>query len=86
MSFERFFSSDVYVFEHVGGWVECCACLLDEQDDDHWGFQAPTPREMIEHLKLHDQAGFDTGDAIPNIMKGYRDLDTIIQPYERGNN
>ena len=83
MSFERFLSSDVYVFEHVGGWIECCACDLNMFKDDSYVFKASTPREMIEHLRLHDLAGHDTGDAIPNIMQDYEDLDIVIQPYKR---
>ena len=84
MSFERFLSSDVYVFEHVGGWIECCACTFgDYESEEMFFFQASTPREMISHLKRHEKAGDDTGNAIPNIMQEYEDLDTIIQPYER---
>lgn len=81
MSFERFMSSDVYVFEHVSGWIDCCMChlLVDHQDEN--SFKAATPREMIAHLKRHEKAGDDTGDAIPNIMQDYDNLDTIIQPY-----
>ena len=83
MSFERFLSSDVYVFEHVSGWIECCACALDGyEDEEMFSFQASTPREMINHLYKHVAAGDDTGDAIPNIMQDYDDLDIIIQPYK----
>lgn len=82
MSFERFMSSDVYVFEHVSGWIECCACSLDSKEEtDPWSFQAATPREMIVHLKRHEKAGDDTGEAILNILKDYSDLDIRIQPY-----
>lgn len=80
MSFERFLSSDVYVFEHVGGWIECCACGLDANT---WSFKASTPREMIDHLNRHESSGDDTGEAIPNIMEEYEDLDIVIQPYKR---
>ena len=84
MSFERFFSSDVYVFENVDGWIECCACNLDsKEEDDPWFFQAATPREMITHLNRHEAAGDDTGGAISRITKAYKDLDIAIQPYKK---
>lgn len=30
MSYCRFSEGDVYLFEHVGGYIECCSCLLAE--------------------------------------------------------
>lgn len=84
MSFERFLSSDVYVFEHAGGGIECCACNLNNvEDEDSWYFNVSTPRKMIKHLREHEAAGHDTGAAIPRIMKAYDNLDIVIEPYKR---
>ncbi len=46
--------SDVYVYEHVDGWFECCMCRLREANDDHC---ADTPGQMVEHLLEHRRAG-----------------------------
>jgi hypothetical protein len=84
MSFERFLSSDVYVFEHAGGGIECCACNLNSSEkEDSWYFNVPTPREMLSHLQEHEAVGHDTGAAIPRITKAYKDLDIVIEPYKR---
>ena len=82
MSFARFSHSDVYVYEHVGGFIECCACNLSESTED-WYAQFKTPRDAIAHLKQHKKAGHDIGGAIKKIKKAYADLDTAIEPYVR---
>ena len=81
MSFERFSSSDVYIFEHVGGFIQCCGCWLDGDDEDSWFVELKTPREALAHLDRHDAAGHDIGGAKRRIEKEYEDLDVEIQPY-----
>jgi hypothetical protein len=83
MSFERFSTSDVYIFEHVGGFIECCGCLLSKDTDDSWFIQLKTPREAISHLDKHILAGHDIGHALESIMAAYPDLDVEIEPYVR---
>ncbi len=83
MSFERFSTSDVYVFEHVGGWIECCACLLSADTDDSWFVELATPREALDHLSKHQFAGHDIGHARKRILEEYPDLDVKIEPYVR---
>jgi hypothetical protein len=57
MSYARFSaSSDVYVFMSVGGWLECCGCLLE----DEWVFTDTA--SMIEHLAEHRAAGHSVPD------------------------
>ena len=56
MSYCRFgVNSDAYVFEHVRGGYECCACCL--ADTALGSFLCATPNEMIEHLRKHVAAG-----------------------------
>jgi hypothetical protein len=85
MSFERFLSSDVYIFEHVGGYIQCCGCNLTKPDTDEiFGFaNLITPRLALEHLDLHEAAGDDIGAARVRIEKEYQDLDITIEPYKR---
>jgi hypothetical protein len=83
MSFERFLSSDVYIFEHAGGFIQCCGCNLVKPDEDEiFGFaELATPRLALEHLDLHEAAGDDIGGARRRIEKEYPDLDITIKPY-----
>ena len=91
MSFERFSSSDVYIFEHVGGFIQCCGCWLDggnfgltiEENEDSWFVNLKTPREALAHLDRHEAAGHDIGGARRRIEKEYEDLDAPIEPYVR---
>lgn len=80
MSFERFSSSDVYIFEHVGGFIECCACWFIDCDTEPFP-QFKTPREALGHLDAHENAGHNIGEARASIEKEYPNLDIEIQPY-----
>lgn len=81
MSFERFSSSDVYIYEHVGGFIECCGCLFTDWDGEAFP-QLKTPREALAHLDTHEKAGHDIGAARVRIEKEYPNLDIEIEPYE----
>ena len=83
MSFERFSTSDIYMFEHVGGFIECCGCWFGEWDQIEPFPQFKTPREALAHLDTHEKAGHDIGNARNRIMQEYPDLDIEIQPYAR---
>ena len=80
MSFERFSTSDVYIFEHVGGFIECCGCWFVDWDTEPFP-QLKTPREALQHLYRHIDAGHDIGKAAVRIIQEYPDLDIEIQPY-----
>jgi hypothetical protein len=88
MSFARFSdSSDVYIFEHVSGYIQCCGCSIAKPKDDNeiFGFafaNLKTPREALLHLDKH----IDVGDKVPTwtfqlIRDEYPDLDVAIEPY-----
>jgi hypothetical protein len=85
VSFERFSSSDVYIYEHVSGFIECCGCpLVDLDEDGFFGYaKLATPREALAHLDAHEAAGDDIGGARRRIEKEYADLDAPIDPYVR---
>ena len=64
MSYCRFLEADVYVFMHVDGFLQCCACSITD-DDDHWGsFNAFSTAEMINHLNKHKELGHDVPDRV----------------------
>lgn len=85
MSFSRFGEADVYVFEHVGGFIQCCGCPLAQGEigiDDNFGmYDAKTPREMLEHLEKHEALGHDVWLAKARIGVTYKDLDAPLEPY-----
>ena len=85
MSFERFASSDVYIFEHVSGHIECSGCTLVLPDDLEIFSTAvmSTPREALTHLDLHEKKGDDIGGARRRIEKEYEDLDATIVTHQR---
>jgi hypothetical protein len=87
VSFARFSSSDIYMYEHVGGFIECCGCSLAKAEDGGvfgFGFtNLNTPREALAHLDEHEAAGDDIGGARVRIEKEYPDLDITIEPYKQ---
>jgi hypothetical protein len=81
MSFERFSSSDIYMFEHVSGFIQCCGCWFGQLDDSDPFPEFNTPLEALAHLDVHENAGHDIGEARERIIEEYPDLDVQIEPY-----
>jgi hypothetical protein len=87
MSYARFGwdGSDVYVFEHAGGFIQCCGCLLTEPEDgEDLGFaNFKTPREALAHLEKHVSAGNCVPErTFERMREEYKDsMDTQIEPY-----
>jgi hypothetical protein len=58
MSFARFSDSDVYIFEHVGGFIQCCGCSLKYD----LSLLCPTEERIAAYLAKSDSedyAGLD---------------------------
>lgn len=67
MSYCRFVEADAYIFEHVGGFWQCCACLLSEED---WGnVDCATRNEMLSHISLHRKAGHYIPEYVDERLK-----------------
>lgn len=85
MSFARFWDTDIYMFEHVGGFIQCCGCWFSgdwvNESVDFPEFK--TPREALAHLDVHENAGHDIGRARERIIAEYPDLDITIEPYKQ---
>lgn len=86
MSYARFGwdGSDVYIYEHVGGFIECCGCSITEPDghEDFGFFHAQTAREILTHIDKHIAQGDHVpDDCISRIKKEHPDLDAQIPPY-----
>lgn len=62
MAYSRFFDSDIYIYPHVGGHIECSACLLNQVDDgsvfpkSEYIYDDP---HLWEHIEEHVKAGHD---------------------------
>ncbi len=88
MSYARFGwdGSDVYVFEHTGGGIECCGCCLTDPAEDTWfgSMNFKTPREALAHLEEHVAAGHCVpSDTFNRMREEYKDsMDTVIEAYE----
>lgn len=88
MSYARFGweGSDVYVFEHAGGFIQCCACFLNEIEDGEYfpdSANFKTPREALVHLDAHVAAGHCVpADTFERMREEYKDcMDAPIEPY-----
>jgi hypothetical protein len=68
MSYARFGwnDSDVYVFMHVGGFLECCACLLAHEEWE--SFNAGDTKTMVDHLKKHEASGHTVPRDIYDLL------------------
>lgn len=68
MSYARFgATSDVYVYAHVGGFVECCGCKLGDNWEHH------SAAEIVDHLREHVAAGHLVAERL---------LDPAVYPSE----
>jgi hypothetical protein len=77
MAYSRFFDSDIYIYPHIDGYIECCACWLNERlDTGLFGLSEKiTNDEQLEiHLDDHLLAGHDIPDGL---------LDEILRDPER---
>jgi len=67
MSYARWTSdSDVYVFLHSDGALECCGCLLA---GPYRSFSCIKTSKMLEHLKRHLAAGHQVPDYCMDRLK-----------------
>ena len=69
--------SDVYVFEHVWGGIQCCGCKLSETPFGSATFF--TYSEMIEHLNEHKRVGHAVPEhVIPSLEEQIKERgDTV---------
>jgi hypothetical protein len=79
--------SDVYIFEHAGGFIQCCGCRFAPKDEfDHWddlvSTNLATAREALAHMDFHVSAGDRVPErAFARIREEHPDLDAPIEPY-----
>lgn len=86
MSYARFngTDSDVYVYEHSAGFIECCGCRLTAPEEyEDFGFaRLSTAREALAHLEWHVREGDMVPERAFNLIKEeHPDLDAAIKAY-----
>lgn len=62
MAYSRFIDSDIYIYSHIDGYIECCSCWLNERlETGSFGLSEKiTNDEQLElHLDEHLLAGHD---------------------------
>lgn len=76
--------SDVYVYKHYAGFIECCGCRLTAAEEyEDFGFaRLSTAREALDHLEWHVREGDKVPQrAFDRIREEHDDLDAAIEPY-----
>lgn len=61
MAYSRFWDSDIYIYSHVDGYIECCACWLNEPLEGEFGLseKISNDEDLKAHLALHEAAGHE---------------------------
>lgn len=61
MAYSRFWDSDLYIYPHVDGYIECCACWLNDKLEEQSLFglseKITNDEQLEEHLDQHILAG-----------------------------
>ena len=88
MSYARFDDySDVYMYHHYKGFIECCGCWIsDEVPEEYGDVPAPrfeTPRRAIRHLMEHIEKGYKVSDdTFDRIYSEYQyQMDEPVAPF-----
>ncbi len=68
MAYSRFTNSDIYIYSHIDGYIECCACWLNDSQDEYSLFlnnvQIDNDMDLARHLKAHAKLGHDMPDNL----------------------
>jgi hypothetical protein len=69
MAYSRFADSDIYIYSHIDGYIECCACWLNEGQDEYSkdtayslflaNVQIYDDIHLARHLKEHAKLGHE---------------------------
>lgn len=86
MAYARFIENDVYVYLDVSGYFTCCACALNEVEEDQI-FPASrsfyTTDDLIEHLREHQKKGDHVQDYVfERLLDEKEENDEWIKNYD----
>lgn len=72
MAYSRFADSDIYIYAHVGGWIECQACYLNEPSDEYSllsiSEEIYDDGHLIAHVREHIKAGHSVPEGLLSEM------------------
>lgn len=60
-------SSDVYVFMHVEGWLECSMCALGHGQESE-SYRAGNTKTMMNHLNKHELSGHHVPTQVYELL------------------
>lgn len=69
MAYARFFDSDIYIYSHVDGYIECCACWLNDKLEEYSLFGLSEKIQDDETLLAHIQEHRARGHNIPDDLE-----------------
>ncbi len=73
-------NSDVYVYAHCDGGIECCGCFLNNVSSSPI---FSTSGEILAHLDEHRASGDFVPDyTYQSILEDYPNLNEVIPPYK----
>ena len=88
MSYARFSDySDVYIYHHYQGFIECCGCWISSDTPEEYGdipaSRFNTPRRAIMHLMEHVSKGYKVSDeTFDRIYDEYKEsMDEPVEPF-----
>ena len=88
MSYCRFSSGDVYMYSHVAGFIECCACSLAPTEPANMGDlaavlgveQSEAP-ELFEDFEMNGSLQFNTRSEALTHLQQHRDAGHKVPEY-----
>lgn len=67
MAYSRFWDSDIYIYPHVDGYIECAACFLNIPQDEDTIFQSTEIHDdntLIIHVLRHIISGHKVPEGL----------------------
>jgi ADP-glucose pyrophosphorylase len=68
MAYSRFYDSDIYIYSHVSGHIECQACFLNEPQDEYSLFSMSVYITNDEQLRAHLEEHARVGHNMPEDL------------------
>ena len=68
MAYSRFIGSDIYIYPHVSGHIECQACFLNEPQDEYSLFSSSKIINNDDQLRDHLEAHANAGHSMPEDL------------------
>ena len=68
MAYSRFWDSDIYIYPHVAGHIECAACILLQEKNPHHVFISSehiyNDEQLLAHISEHRLQGHEIPDDL----------------------